>query len=91
MELRQIRTFVTAARLLNFRHAASELGITQPAVSQQIRAMEVELGFDIFQRQARGVVLTPAGEQMFAALRQVNDSAEAMYAAARMTRRGEMG
>jgi putative choline sulfate-utilization transcription factor len=59
--LQSLVVFEASARLLSFTAAARELGTTQPAVSQQIRALEVSLGTPLFERIYRGVVLTDAG------------------------------
>jgi DNA-binding transcriptional LysR family regulator len=59
--LKQIRYFLTVADLGNFTHAASRLFVAQPALSRQIALLEKELGFSLFEREARGVKLTPAG------------------------------
>ncbi|MBX3576891.1 MAG: LysR family transcriptional regulator [Rhizobiaceae bacterium] len=56
-----LRSFEAAARLANFTGAASELGITQAAVSQHIRLLEERLQSKLFTRLARGVALTPEG------------------------------
>jgi len=62
MEFRQLTYFVAVAQKLNFSRAADELSITQPGVSQQIRALENELGVQLFDRVGRRVTLTRAGE-----------------------------
>ncbi len=62
MELRQLTYFVAVAQKLNFSRAAEELSVTQPGVSQQIRALENELGVQLFDRVGRRVALTRAGE-----------------------------
>ncbi|MBH9554330.1 LysR family transcriptional regulator [Inhella gelatinilytica] len=62
-----LRTFEAVARLLNFRAAAEELHLTQPAVSRQIKALEDELGLLLFERGTRHVALTGAGHQLRAA------------------------
>ncbi|RBP84632.1 LysR family transcriptional regulator [Marinomonas rhizomae] len=59
--LQTLVVFEASARLLSFTAAARELGTTQPAVSQQIRALEAALGTLLFERIYRGVVLTNAG------------------------------
>lgn len=56
-----LRSFEAAARRLNFTLAGEELGLTQSAVSQQIRALEQQLGRSLFRRGRRGVELTPEG------------------------------
>lgn len=61
MDLQRLRTFHVLSETLHFRHAAERLGITQSAVSQQIAALEKELGAALFERIGRRVFLTPAG------------------------------
>lgn len=57
-------TFIAAARLQNFRLAAESLGLTHSAVSQQIAALESRLGFPVFDRVGRGIVLNSAGKAL---------------------------
>lgn len=59
LPLRGISVFTTVARLGSFKAAASELNLTASAVSHQIRALEEELGVELFKRVSRGVVLLP--------------------------------
>jgi DNA-binding transcriptional LysR family regulator len=62
MELRQLRTIAAVARHRSLTKAGDELFLTQPAVSQQIRRLEEELGVDVFHRTSRRVELTPEGQ-----------------------------
>lgn len=63
MELRQLKYFVKSAEYLNFSVAAKHLYITQSTLSQQIKQLEFELGFDLFLRNSRHILLTEAGEE----------------------------
>jgi len=64
-----LRAFEAAARLRSFTRAAEELGLTQGAVSHQIRALEQQLGTALFRREQRQSLLTPRGELLAAAVR----------------------
>jgi len=65
-----LSVFESAARLASFTAAARELGSTQPAVSQRIVQLEVELGTPLFERGHRGVTLTVEGLRLYEAVRQ---------------------
>ena len=64
MELRQLKTFQTVARLLNFNRAAEVLNYSQSAVSAQIKLLEEELGVPLFDRLGKNVHLTEAGNML---------------------------
>ena len=57
-----LRTFVTVVDLRSFTKAAAKLGVTQPAVSAQIKRLQFLLGGDLFDRSIQGISLTPQGE-----------------------------
>lgn len=61
MELSQIKTFTVVARYLSFTRASKNLGLTQPAVSHQIKALEADLGIKLFRRDKQKISLTPEG------------------------------
>jgi DNA-binding transcriptional LysR family regulator len=61
MELSQLKYYVTIAKTLSFTKAAKLLRISQPALSYQIRRLEVELGTQLFNREHRRITLTPDG------------------------------
>ncbi len=63
--LRQLRYFVEIARSRSFSRAAQQLGIAQPALSQNIAALEDDLGAKLFERHARGVDLSPEGLRLY--------------------------
>lgn len=72
------RTFEAAARHLSFTAAAEEIGMTQSAVSQQVKALETRLGAALFTRRARGLALTDDGRRL---LPQVGAALETLGAA----------
>jgi len=71
MNIRHLISFVAVAESLNFSRAAEELHVAQPAVSQQIRALETELGVDLFDRIGKKVTLTEAGRALLPHARQI--------------------
>jgi len=60
----QLSLFRVVAQHLSYTHAAAHLYLSQPAVSQQVKALERQLGLRLFARQGRGIILTPAGEEL---------------------------
>jgi DNA-binding transcriptional LysR family regulator len=82
VELRQLQYFVTVAEELHFGQAAERLHIVQPAVSQQVRRLERELGIELFDRSPRHVRLTSAGERFLPAARSVLAAADRARAVA---------
>jgi LysR family nitrogen assimilation transcriptional regulator len=64
MDLKQLEYFRHVAELGSFTRAANFLSIVQPALSRQVRQLEVELGQNLFERNGRGVVLTDAGSRL---------------------------
>ena len=88
VELRHLRYFVAVAEELHFRRAAERLYVAQPAVSEQVRKLEEELGVRLFDRTQRSVSLTPAGAALLDEARRVLQQAEIARAAACNAARG---
>lgn len=71
MELGELRTVLKIAETGSFTQAARSLGVTQPAISQQVARLEAELGRPLFERQGRSIALTEAGEKLCQHARQI--------------------
>jgi DNA-binding transcriptional LysR family regulator len=71
MDVRQLRYFLAIVDHGSVHRAAQELFVAQPSVSQALRALERDLGTDLFHRTGRRLVLTPAGERLIDPAREV--------------------
>jgi len=91
MELRHLRYFLVVAEEGQFTRAASRLAMQQPPLSQQIRLLEEEVGFELFERLPRGVTLTEAGKAFAQDARRIIDGLQQAVERAARIARGEMG
>ncbi|MHB1928870.1 MAG: LysR family transcriptional regulator, partial [Acidimicrobiales bacterium] len=91
MELRRLRYFVAVAEELHFGRAAERLHLAQPALSQQIRVLEHELGGRLFERNSRRVALTEAGAALLDGAPQLLRAAEELDARVRAVAAGGAG
>jgi DNA-binding transcriptional LysR family regulator len=91
MDQRQLKHFVAVAETLHFGRAADRLGMTQPPLSQSIRALEAEIGSPLFRRTNRSVALTPLGKEWLGPVRAALDDIENLAVLAQRIRRGEAG
>jgi DNA-binding transcriptional LysR family regulator len=91
MDLRHARTFVTVAELGTVSKAALRLRIAQPALSRQIGGLEQELGFKLFDRVGRRLLLTSEGEQLLGDCRGLLAHVRAVEERAQLLRRGDTG
>ena len=71
MDLRQLSYFVAAAEERHLGRAAERLHLSQPPLTRQIKALEEELGAQLFERTPRGMLLTPAGEALLQDARDI--------------------
>jgi DNA-binding transcriptional LysR family regulator len=91
LELRHLQYFVTIAEQGSFTRAAERLWLAQPGLSTQIRRLEAELGVKLFERHARGVDLTEAGELFLARVRLALAAVETASATGRDLEAGVIG
>ena len=91
MELRHLRYFVAVAEEGHVTRAAERLGMQQPPLSQQIRALEREVGAQLFRRKPRGMELTAAGRAFLGDALAILAHVEHAFATTRRAARGEEG
>jgi len=91
MELRHLRYFLAVGEALNFRKAAAQLRLAQPALSRQVQDLEDEIGVDLFRRSPRGVTLTAEGKVFLKEAREVLKHVDESVERARALARGEYG
>jgi DNA-binding transcriptional LysR family regulator len=90
MDLKLLKAFVGVAEHGTVSKAAEVLHITQPALSRQIRSLEQQIGFELFERAGRGLTLTPRGTQLLSEYRGLLTHVDALSERTRRLRRGDL-
>ncbi|OZD17811.1 LysR family transcriptional regulator [Rhodococcus sp. 06-156-3C] len=91
MELRHLEAFLAVAEELHFGRAAEKLHVAQSPLSQTVRALERELGTDLFTRTTRSVQLTEAGTALLEPVRVIKAQLGVIHTVARSAKTGEIG
>lgn len=91
MNFKHLRTFVNIADAGGFGRAATRLNLSQPALSRQIHALEIELSVRLFERVGRRVRVTSEGEELLRRSRRLLAEADSLSERARMLKSGETG
>jgi DNA-binding transcriptional LysR family regulator len=91
MELRHLQYFMAVSEELHFSRAAKRLQMAQPPLSQQIRQLETELGFQLFHRTKRHVQLTAPGEFFLNEVQQILQQLQRAIQLGQQVSRGERG
>ncbi len=91
MDLKQLRYFTAVAEAGHMTRAAEQLGMQQPPLSQQIRALEERLGFALFRRHPKGMALTPGGQMFLIEARRILQDVAAMEQRMAGVAQGERG
>ena len=91
MEFRQLESFLAVADELHFGRAAERVHLSQPALSQQIKRLELELDADLFHRTQRSVALTAAGAALIDPVSRIVDEVDALADLARRAAGGQVG
>ena len=90
MNFKHLRSFVTIADAGGFARAANRLNLSQPALSRQIRALEIDLSVRLFDRIGRRVQLTSEGEDLLRRSRRLLAEADSLGERARMLKQATL-